>query len=63
MDGLRARLILALLLITYWYLIWGIFLVPYRLRGQQRKSQHLQRVQLFATQAMMAGQMKRLEGQ
>lgn len=57
-------IILALLLITCWYLIWGIFLVPYRLlRRQQRKSQHLQRVQLAAMQAMMAGQTKRPEDQ
>lgn len=52
-------LILIWALITCWYLLWGIFLVPYRLiRRQQRKALHVQRAQLAAMQTFMAGQMK-----
>jgi hypothetical protein len=55
-------IMLGFAVITCWYLIWGLFLVPYRLlRRQQRKSQHLQRAQLATMQAMMADQMKQPE--
>jgi Flp pilus assembly protein TadB len=59
-------LILVWAFLGLWYFIifgaFGIFVFPYRLiRRSQRKSAHLQRVQLATMQAMMAGQMKQAD--
>jgi hypothetical protein len=56
-------LVLVWALLLNWYfvifVVFGIFVIPYRLiRRSQRKSAHLQRVQLATMQAFMAGQMK-----
>jgi Flp pilus assembly protein TadB len=59
-------LLLIWTLLATWYVlifvVFGIFVFPYRLiRRSQRKSAHVQRVQLATMQAMMAGQMKHPE--
>lgn len=54
--------------ITVWYLtvyvLFGVFMIPWRLiRRSQRKSQHLQAVQLATMQAMLVNQQQVLRDQ